>query len=280
MEFRNLTQDSVTIPAGTVVLDAEGVRFVTTEEGEVAAGVGETLELPIEAVEGGVSGNLEAETILAIEGRLGLSLSAINPEPTTGGRELPSVQASESDRQRAKDLLLEELEEQARPGFTDDISADDLIFDRSLKITQTLLEEYDPPPGAAGNILTVTLQVEFSILYAEAADLAELASLALDASLPAGFLAAESENVTFRTVSSPSIYRDGSAKWTMRAERRIVQQIDAAQVVYRIQGLSAWNAKSRLEETLPLAADPEVRLSPDWWPWMPIVPFRITVVTK
>jgi hypothetical protein len=280
MEFRNLTQDSVTIPAGTVVLDAEGVRFVTTEEGEVAAGVGETLELPIEAVEGGVSGNLEAETIQAIEGRLGLSLSAINPEPTTGGRELPSVQASESDRQRAKDLLLEELEEQARPGFTDDISADDLIFDRSLKITQTLLEEYDPPPGAAGNILTVTLQVEFSILYAEAADLAELASLALDASLPAGFLAAESEDVTFRTVSSPSIYRDGSAKWTMRAERRIVQQIDAAQVVYRIQGLSAWNAKSRLEETLPLAADPEVRLSPDWWPWMPIVPFRITVVTK
>jgi hypothetical protein len=155
-----------------------------------------------------------------------------------------------------------------------------LFFDRSLNITQTLLDEYDQPPGAAGNILTVTLQVEFSILYAEAADLAELASLALDASLPAGFLAAESEDVTFRTVSSPSIYRDGSAKWTMRAERRIVQQIDAAQVVYRIQGLSAWNAKSRLEETLPLAADPEVRLSPDWWPWMPIVPFRITVVTK
>ena len=280
VEFRNLIQESVTIPAGTVVLGTEGVRFVTTEAGDVAAGVGETLALPVEAVVGGVAGNLEAETINAIEGRLGLSLSVSNPEPTTGGRELPSVQASEADRKRVKDLLLQELEEQARGLFAEEISAEDLIFDRSLKISQTLSEEYDPPPGAAGTILTLTMQVEYSILYAEASDLTELASLALDASLPAGFRAAESDALTLRTVSNPSIYRDGTAKWTMRAERRIVQQIDAARVASLIHGLSAWNAKSQLEENLPLAAAPEVRLSPDWWPWMPIVPFRISVVTK
>jgi hypothetical protein len=65
VEFRNLTQQAVSVPAGTVVQNAEGIRFVTTDEGELEAGVGETLELPIEAVDGGVAGNLEAETISA-----------------------------------------------------------------------------------------------------------------------------------------------------------------------------------------------------------------------
>ena len=52
---------------------------MTTLDSEVDAGVGEILELPVEAVEGGIAGNLDAETITAIEGRLGLSLSVTNP---------------------------------------------------------------------------------------------------------------------------------------------------------------------------------------------------------
>jgi hypothetical protein len=279
VEFRNLTQESVAIPAGTVVLNAEGNRFMTTEEGELEAGVGETLELPVEALEGGSAGNLEAETINAIEGRLGLSLSVINLEPTTGGRELPSVQASETDRQRARDLLLEKLEEEVRTRFANEISAGDLLFDRSLQISQTLSEKYDPPAGAAGTRLTLTMQVEYSMLYADASDLAELATLALNASLPAGFTAVQ-DRVTVKPVSNPSIYRDGSAKWTMRAERQIARQINAAQVVQMVQGFSVWRVESELKDNLPLAAAPEIQLSPTWWPWMPIVPFRISVVTE
>ena len=95
--FRNLTQQSVTVPAGTVVKTADNIRFVTTSASEMDAGVGKMLELPIEAVEGGLSGNVDAETIVVVEGRLGLSLSVTNPESITGGREIPSVQASGTD---------------------------------------------------------------------------------------------------------------------------------------------------------------------------------------
>src|SRR5689334_14779582 len=113
VEFRNLTQQAVSVPAGTVVQNADGVRFVTTEAGEVKAGVGKTLAMPIEAMDGGIAGNLDADTINAIEGRLGLSLSVSNPEPTIGGRELPSVQASDADRGRIKDSLMKTLAENA-----------------------------------------------------------------------------------------------------------------------------------------------------------------------
>lgn len=278
VELRNLTQQAVAVPAGTVLVSAEGIRFVTTRAGEVDAGVGEVVELPIEAVEGGSAGNLEAETIHAIEGRLGLSLSVSNPEPTIGGRELPSVQATDADRERVKTLLLRTLEQEARQEFESQLSAGDLLFDRTLSIAQTLAEEYDPPPGAAGTRLTLTLQVEYSILYADASDLAELASLALNASLPSAYFAAP-DPVSVTPVSSPSLNRDGSAKWTMRAERRIVRHIDPVRVTQMVQGFGAWNVQSKLEETLPLAGTPEVELYPSWWPWMPIVPFRISVVT-
>lgn len=281
VEFRNLTQQTVTIPAGTVVQNAEGVRFATTENGEVEAGVGETLALPIEAVEPGIAGNLDSETINAIEGRLGLSLSVTNLEPTTGGRELPSVQASDADRERAKTLLMERLEQDAREKFTDDIASGDLIFDTTMTVAQTLSEVYDPPAGAAGTKLTLTMQVEYSVLYADASDLTRLASLALNASMPAGFhAAAGSDAVTVKPVANPALNKDGSAKWTMRAERKIVQQIDAALVTQMIQGFGAWNVESKLKDNLPLASVPVIRLSPSWWPWMPIVPFRISVVTK
>jgi hypothetical protein len=123
------------------------------------------------------------------------------------------------------------------------------------------------------------MQVEFSALYADAADLTRLASLALNASLPSDF-SASSEPVTLKPVSTPVVGDDGSAKWRMRAERRIVQQIDTAQVTQMIQGFGTWNVESTLKKNLPLASAPEIKVSPAWWPWMPIVPFRISVVTQ
>jgi hypothetical protein len=280
-EFRNLTQQAVTIPAGSVVQSMDGIRFVTTRAGEVEAGVGKTIELPVEAIEGGLAGNLDAETINAIEGRLGLSLSVTNPEATTGGRELASIQASESDRRRVRDLLMKSLDELARERLADEINSGDMLFDKTLKVSQVLSEDYDPPAGAAGSKLTLTLQVEYSVLYASASDLTELALLAMNASLPSGFRAASaSDAVMIKPATNLSLSENGSARWTMNAERKIIQFVDPAQVTQLIQGYTSGAAQSRLEKNLPLASSPHISLSPEWWPWVPIVPFRISVVTQ
>jgi baseplate J-like protein len=281
--FRNLTQQAVTVPAGTVVrsADMERIRFVTTRDGIVKAGVGETLELPIEAIEGGLAGNLEAQGVNAVEGRLGLLLSVTNPEPLKGGRELASVQASEADRKRARNLLMKKLESNARAGLVDEIGSGDMLFEDTFAVSQILSEDYDPPAGAVGTTLTLTMQVEYSVLYASASDLTELAALALNASLPAGFRAASaSEAITVKPVSAPLSTTNDTARWTVRAERKIVQQINAAQVAQAIQGVGSRKAQTQLEKNFPLAGSPEINLSPSWWPWVPIVPFRISVVTE
>ena len=277
--FRNLTQEAVTVPAGTVILTADDIRFVTTEGGAVDASVGRTLELPVQAVEGGIGGNVEADMLVAIEGRLGLSLSVTNPEPTSGGRELASVQANDEDRNRARSLLMQSLEEEARKRFEEENGEGDLLFDKTLAVSQILSEVYDPPPGAAGTKLTLTMQVEYSVRYAAASDLTALASLALNASLPPAFSPA-SDDVTLVSAAAPIVDRDGSARWTMRVERRIVQSIDPAFATRLVQGYTSSAARSRLAENLSLASPPEILLFPSWWPRVPIVPFRISVVTK
>jgi hypothetical protein len=279
--FRNLTQQAVNIPAGTVVRTAENIRFATIRAGEVPAGVDQILELPVEAAESGRAGNVEAETIVVVEGRLGLSLSVVNPEPLTGGREIPSVQASDADRERAKEVLMERLEEEARAQLSRDLNAGDVLFEDTFAVSQIISEVYDPPAGAASTKLTLTMQVEFSALYASASDLSELASLALNASIPSGFRAAEaSQELNLKPVTEPILNDDGFLRWTVRAERRIVQQISPVQVTQMIQGIRASQAKTLLEDNLPLNQAPDVQLSPSWWPWVPIVPFRISVLTQ
>jgi len=279
--FRNLTQQLVTVPTGTVVKTSNNIRFVTTSASEVDAGVGKLLELPVEAVEAGLSGNADAEAIVVVEGKLGLSLSVTNPEATTGGREIPSVQASDTDRERAKNQLMKKLGSEASGQLADEMAPGDVLLDNTFAVSQILSEVYDPPAGAAGTKLTLTMQVEFSILYASAQDLTKLASLALNASLPPGFRAAAgSEVLTVKSVTKPVANADGSLHWTVRAERRIVQQINNSQVTQLIQGIRSQRVKTLLEKNLPLERSPKLSLSPSWWPWVPIVPFRISVVTE
>ena len=279
--FRNLTSDAVTIPEGTIIEAARDalVQFVTLEEGVIDAGVGETIEIPVEAVEGGAIGNLPEDSLIVIRGGLGLSLSVTNPEPTSGGREQSSVQASDADRARAKELLMKTLDEDARIEFLNDVDAGDILFDETTSISQILLEEYDPPAGAAGTTLTLTMQVEYSTRYASASDLAQLASLALNASLPSGFRAA-SDAVTIESAGAPVLSDDGSARWQIRAERQIVQAVDSAQVTYLIRGLSVERAQSRLEDSFSWESPPEISMFPSWWQWIPLLPYRIEVVTK
>ncbi|MFN8460665.1 MAG: baseplate J/gp47 family protein [Anaerolineales bacterium] len=278
--FRNLTSNALTIPAGTIVESAGDAlaQFVTLEDGIIAAGVGKELEMPVEAVESGASGNLPEDSLIVIRGALGLSLSVTNPEPTSGGREQSSVQASDADRARAKELLMKSLDEDARIKFLNDVASGDILFDKTISISQILLEEFDPPAGAAGTTLTLTMQVEYSALYASASDLTQLASLALDASLPSGFHAASA--LTMDSVGLPVLDESGSARWQIRAERQIVQSVDTAQITTLIRGVNVDEARSRLESSFAWESEPAISMFPSWWKWIPLLPFRIEVVTE
>ena len=115
VQFTNLTEKKVTVPAGTVVstLEEPVIRFATVNEGAVPAGIGRSATIEVQAVAPGKAGNLTARMLQAIEGPLGLQLSAVNPSPTRGGSSLPAAGPSARDKEKVYTSLLKSLEQSA-----------------------------------------------------------------------------------------------------------------------------------------------------------------------
>src|SRR5258706_2845931 len=103
----------------------------------------------------------------------------------------------------------------------------------------------------------------------------------MDGALTAGFRAADAAGaVTVKPLTNPFFAENKSLHWTMRAERTIAQLVDAAQVTQLVLGYGVKKAQSNLDQNLPAISSPKIQLSPSWWPWVPLVPFRVAVVTQ
>jgi len=279
--FRNLTASKIQIPLGTVVqtLGAAPVRFKTTQEAEIAAGAGRTVDVPIEAIGAGERGNLAVDLIQLVEGTLGLSLAVTNPAPTSGGTERTVVAPSAADRERLRGMLLENLREQLKLEAMAELPSGSLIFPDSIREDAVLEEVYFPPAGKAGATLTLTMRVEFSFQYASGVDLNTLSTLAMNAALEDGFIAT-SDAPTLQLFGTPFAADGGKTNFSLQMERPIFRTIDPRLVTSLAQGRRVDSALARLTESFAFSSPPQIELSPRWWPWLPLAPFRIDVVIR
>jgi len=276
--FKSLTQSVISIPSGTVVYSAgqPAIRFVTMNNTHLEAKANAFVETPIQAVEAGEAGNLPANSIHGIEGNLNLSVSVTNLEPTTGGADQTAIAATDNDRKRVHDALAALLNEQAQKEIRSAIGAKDVLLVNTLKMGKVLEETYDPPAGQPGPLLKLTMRVEYSAQYVKADDLMQLAESALNASVPDGFVASPG-TLTFQPLAAPVFDQSGISHFDLQVEQIVMRRIQPMQVVLLARGLSPQAAAQVLLAKLPLAKSPQVDLSPSWWPWMPLIPFRIDV---
>jgi len=276
--FTNLTAEAITIPRGTVVRPAEsgGARFTTTLEGTVISGPGTTVTLPVRALAAGSRGNLPPNSLIAIEGPLGLRLSATNPYPTRGGTERSVPVATPSDRVRLYNQLESALRQTALEELRTALSPGDLIFTGTLTLTQVLAETYFPALGEPTDRLRLNLRLEYQALTTSAAALNELATAALDANPTEGYQVIPGTQ-SIAHLGKPSQGDDGSLRWRMRATRKLRAHFSPSQAINLAVGQTLPLASARLERSLPLEARPQINLWPKWWPRMPALPFRISV---
>ena len=152
--------------------------------------------------------------------------------------------------------------------------------ERTARLTTKILEEiYEPLKGEAADKLTLTMHVSFLILYAKEVDLVELAQSALFASLPPEFTAVPNSLELF-PISEFETNQPGIRSWKMRVEEKIIPYISSAEVAALTQGRSVEKASQNLQENLNLAAEPKITISPSWWKWLPIAPFRINLIVR
>jgi hypothetical protein len=276
VRFQNLTQAPVVIPAGTVVhsVTPEAARFATLNDTRLDGKVNAFVEVPIKALQAGEGGNVPANVIQAIEGGLGASASATNPEPTTGGSDQNAIVPSDGDRARLRDALLHALETGARQQLASSIAEQDALLPNTVKAATIQRETYDPSAGQPGSLLTLTMQVDFEAEYVKAEDLKQLAEATLNASLPAGYRAAPN-SLQFKLGSAPTSGDSGVSRFDLGIQRTILRELDVARAGSLVRGLAPAAASQLLQSSLPLASPPEIRMSPSWWPWLPLIPFRI-----
>jgi len=56
-----------------------------------------------------------------------------------------------------------------------------------------------------------------------------------------------------------------------------VKQVDRLYAARLALGRSPRDAAQRIFENLPLSVRPKILLQPEWWPWLPLLPFNIIV---
>jgi hypothetical protein len=276
--FTNLTDRAVTIPAGTEVSASQaGVRFTTTIEGRVAAGPGTTISLPVAAALPGSSGNLVARRIQAILGPLSTELTVTNPAPIRGGSDRVSPAPTRQDRARLLERLQATLQASARQDARLQLEPGDLLLDSDVTLKQTLEETFTPAGTQPAYLLELSLRLEFQALVLTGEELNEFASQALDANLPPGYEPVDGE-LSIDWVEPPELLESGDVRLTLRAAREIRASLPQGEAANLALGLSPSQAARRLASSLPLDSDPLITLQPSWWPRLPIVPLRITVV--
>ncbi len=277
VQFRNLTDASVTIPAGTVVRTTGDVpiRFEIQQEAVVEA-AGKTVEVPAQAVNGGRAGNVAADTLVAIEGDLGASLAVTNLKAMTGGTEKTLRAPNDQDRSLLRNALQKQILGACRESFQQMAGEGALLFPDTLKVAQVTAETYLPADGQAGDNLSLTLNIRCEIKYASAADLRQLAGMGLDVNVPEGWQAVPDAALALVS-GAPVTDAEGATHWTLDAQRLLQASLDPERAVDLARGHTPKTAVQILSAGLPVQSAPVIRLRPSWWPRLPVFPFRITV---
>ncbi len=288
VRFTNLTGQEVDIPLGTIVTtlatpEKASIRFATSDDGGLPAESGKTLALPVRALTPGAQGNLPVGSLVAIEGPLGLKVSVTNAVATSGGMDHyvsgPTTQNYEALYNQLStslaDHALDELRLSLAPG--------DMPITTTVNLSQTLVKAFDPPPSSQGanlpaDTLSLTLRQEYRVMVIAGQDLQILATQVLDARLPEGWLASGAPVIT--SLSAPSIGADGTIHYRVNAKREIQAQINEDQAVQMAIGRTPPQAATSLVSAFPLVNPPRISLAPGWWPYLPFLPFRISVIIE
>lgn len=274
----NLTDMEITLPAGTGLrASATGLRFVTTESLSLPAEVGAEAEVAIQAADPGAQGNLPAGAIDAVEGPIGFQVRATNPEPTQGGGQSLSTAVAPADRLELRTDLMAELQASALPEIAAGLAPGLTLVPESVQVSQILEERFDFEVGQATTSLGLFLQLEFSALTVEAAQVDSAAAQLLQAELGEDQLVIPGSLIMRRDPGRDARLPSGEYTLAYLAERQVADGIDFDSVRRTAAGAPAASAPELLAERFELDRPPSIRLRPAWLPWLPWLDIRLAV---
>jgi len=279
--FTNLTIQPITIPQRTIVrtLDSPPIRFATTTAEVLPGQAGVTRTVPVEALNPGEESNLPTDSLIVVEGSLGLYVSVSNPTPTTGGSEQVGAAPTSEDYDDLSTQLLEALWETALAEAQAGLAPNDIILNTSPREVTVLEETFSPSEPQPSSTLSLLQRVKFDFLVVSWQIFQEMINTTLNATLPTGFTPLQ-DTLTITPLSTPQFQEDNTIVWEITAQREIYTLENIPATILSIRGKRIPRAIEFLSQNLSLETPPEIQITPSWWPWLPFINMRIEVIIQ
>jgi hypothetical protein len=282
--FINQTNRRIEIPAGTTVSTSAGtpILFRTTEAAMVPAGVGQQLEVPIEALQdsAGSIGNVDAGLINVIGGALADQLTVRNLAPTTGGESRTLAAVSPNDQQRLLDTVRQQLQARAYTEMLPRLSETQFIILETLRIPEERTDwmTFSANPGDVTDSLTLTMRAVVEAIAVDEQFGRDIAFTKMQQQIPVGRQLLP-ETVTYERGPVLGIDANQRIAFVLIGGGVVSGQVNIGLLRERIAGRSLDDAANYLlsEVDIEEGTTPQIAVSPDWFGRLPLLPMRIHV---
>jgi len=271
----NLSPHEVTFPQNSIVSTSGNppIRFLTTEQIVIPAGINQIGKVTIKAMQSGTSGNLDSGTLTVLEGDLGAEITVNNELPISGGEDQQSPSPNESDYQKVQSKLLTQLQRQA---LTELATNGDVLITNSLDNGNVVSEVRSLEPGQPGEQFSLTITVRFSGLVYSQSDMTRLVDQAMAASLGKNERN-YSGKIDRKDDLTEAIISTTGAKWQEVVTAEISPAVDNSSLAEVISGKPVNLAAQILQEKIDLVKNPSIIILPSGWKWLPFASYQIHI---
>jgi hypothetical protein len=287
--FINLTDNPVTIPAGTIVVTSAGlpIQFQTTQAVELAGGQGLQIEVPIEALStsSGAGGNVESGVINTVSGPLAQVVSVRNLAPTTGGTLRQQKAVTVDDQVRLLTSLRQQLQSRAYLEMQSSLNDSQCLVIQTIRIAEERSDwmTFSAEPDQVADTLSLTMRAVVDARAFEERLGQQIIYAQLSAQVQEGQFI-RPETLQYATCADIAISaadpNTGRLELTMNGSGVVSSQVNLEAIRNTIAGRTVEDAIAYLvsEYQLQPGIPPQITVTPDWFGTLPLIPLRITVV--
>lgn len=281
VQFKNLTERAVTIPAGTVVSTGgeNPVAFKTDTAAELAGSVGATILVDTTAIQPGLEANIDAGTIRRVEDALGVNVLVNNPAAMSGGTEADKKIPTNEDRKRIRDQVTQDVMKNVTETIQSKIGLNQWIVPGSYQLGEDIIENYYPNTGMPSDTITIEMNGTAHVLVVNKADLESYINSVLDAD-PSREYQTLPGSLQVTRVEGNDQSTSGTYRFTVVATRTKIPRPNTSNEAYRIAWKQPEEANSILEKDMRLTQASVIRNRPSWWPWIAALPMQIHIEVK
>jgi hypothetical protein len=273
----NLSSNDVSLPRGTIVQNQSNppVRYQLIDEVLIPAE--EVKEgIMIEALEPGIAGNADANTITSLEGKIGFNVQVVNPEPITGGISKAYQAVSQADIELAEISLQTDLKKQVGLKFAESLTDQEIGLPASIQAREVLKQSSQPEVGQAGKVVKLKQSVDYTMLVINRDELEKQAGMILNANQAAkDWNNSSKQKVDVQILSQHLNDQTGSILLKVSASQMLIPPLDLESLSGLLAGKSKPRAFEIINTTILNSNPPEILTIPDWLPFLPLLSTQI-----